>query len=98
MEDNYLDMFMKVMDEYKTTGDREKLEKNLAKVNATKILMNSKYGLNTTIINDPINIIDRDYSCLHLSCINCKGTGLKKDGSICIHHLACSCRKCSPYC
>lgn len=35
--------------------------------------------------------------CLHDSCPECIGTGIKKDGSICIHHISCPCRKCTPY-
>ena len=33
--------------------------------------------------------------CLHDSCTQCKGTGIKLDGSICIHNLSCPCPKCS---
>lgn len=34
--------------------------------------------------------------CLHDQCIECVGTGLKRDGSICVHYLSCPCPKCSP--
>jgi hypothetical protein len=34
--------------------------------------------------------------CLHMSCIECLGTGKKRDGSICIHMISCNCQKCSP--
>ena len=34
--------------------------------------------------------------CLHDQCPSCRGTGVKFDGSSCIHGLACSCPKCSP--
>jgi len=37
-------------------------------------------------------------SCLHDQCIECGGTGLKKGGGFCVHHLSCSCPKCSPTC
>lgn len=33
--------------------------------------------------------------CLHLSCSQCKGTGIKSDGSSCIHMISCPCPKCS---
>lgn len=36
--------------------------------------------------------------CLHDHCSQCLGTGVKLDGSPCIHHIACSCPKCAPYC
>lgn len=34
--------------------------------------------------------------CLHDSCPECLGTGLKRDGSICVHNISCPCPKCSP--
>lgn len=36
--------------------------------------------------------------CLHDGCPDCVGTGIKRDGSICVHHISCSCPKCSPTC
>lgn len=33
--------------------------------------------------------------CLHDSCTNCVGTGVKKDGSMCVHMISCPCPKCS---
>lgn len=36
--------------------------------------------------------------CLHDTCPACHGTGIKIDGSMCIHNIACSCPKCTPYC
>lgn len=35
--------------------------------------------------------------CLHDSCSQCIGTGVKQDGSICIHMISCPCPKCSPH-
>lgn len=34
--------------------------------------------------------------CLHDNCPECMGTGIKKDGSMCIHNISCTCPKCSP--
>lgn len=34
--------------------------------------------------------------CLHDQCPSCHGTGLKLDGSLCIHNISCPCPKCSP--
>lgn len=34
--------------------------------------------------------------CVHDSCTSCHGTGIKIDGSGCVHYLYCSCPKCSP--
>lgn len=37
-------------------------------------------------------------SCLHDGCPNCIGTGVRADGSMCIHMISCPCPKCSPIC
>lgn len=34
--------------------------------------------------------------CLHDSCPDCLGTGIRKDGGMCIHGISCPCPKCSP--
>jgi hypothetical protein len=36
--------------------------------------------------------------CLHDACTSCFGTGVKRDGSSCIHFISCPCPKCSTYC
>jgi hypothetical protein len=36
--------------------------------------------------------------CLHDGCSECLGTGVKGDGSMCVHNISCSCPKCSPRC
>ena len=36
--------------------------------------------------------------CLHYSCSDCKGTGKKKSGGVCIHMLSCPCSNCTPRC
>lgn len=36
--------------------------------------------------------------CMHDACPSCIGTGIKLDGSMCIHSISCHCSKCSPYC
>jgi hypothetical protein len=35
--------------------------------------------------------------CLHDSCPECLGTGIKRDGTLCIHNISCPCPKCTPY-
>ena len=35
--------------------------------------------------------------CLHDQCPNCHGTGIKLDGSACIHFISCPCPKCTPH-
>lgn len=34
--------------------------------------------------------------CLHDSCPECVGTGIKRDGTACVHSLSCPCPKCNP--
>lgn len=36
--------------------------------------------------------------CMHDLCTQCIGTGVKKDGSLCLHAISCPCHKCTPYC
>jgi len=36
--------------------------------------------------------------CMHDQCSSCHGTGIKKDGSACIHGISCPCPKCMPQC
>lgn len=36
--------------------------------------------------------------CLHDHCTSCHGTGVRLDGSACVHMLSCPCPKCSPRC
>lgn len=42
---------------------------------------------------------DKRVNCLHNSCTQCNGTGIKKtDNSFCVHGVACSCNSCTLYC
>lgn len=34
--------------------------------------------------------------CLHDGCPDCVGTGMKLDGSTCVHMISCPCPKCTP--
>lgn len=36
--------------------------------------------------------------CAHHGCMQCYGTGIKLDGSMCVHFISCSCPRCTPYC
>ena len=36
--------------------------------------------------------------CAHDACPECIGTGVKSDGSRCVHMISCSCPRCTPYC
>lgn len=35
--------------------------------------------------------------CLHDACSECVGTGVKADGSACVHMLSCPCARCLPH-
>lgn len=39
----------------------------------------------------------QNLQCAHLSCVECRGTGRKRDGSTCIHMLFCTCPRCNTY-
>lgn len=34
--------------------------------------------------------------CLHETCTQCHGTGIKLDGEICVHSISCPCPRCTP--
>jgi hypothetical protein len=34
--------------------------------------------------------------CLHDQCPDCIGTGVKRDGSMCVHWISCPCPRCTP--
>lgn len=36
--------------------------------------------------------------CMHDQCQDCHGTGIKLDGSFCVHMISCPCPKCSTTC
>lgn len=36
--------------------------------------------------------------CMHDQCSECIGTGVKRDGTPCIHMISCPCPKCTPMC
>lgn len=50
-------------------------------------------------INRNFGINDENWQpCMHDQCPECLGTGIKKNGGMCVHMLSCSCPKCSPRC
>jgi hypothetical protein len=52
---------------------------------------NQNYYITTTNEIPPI-------FCMHDNCLSCHDTGVKVNGSMCIHHISCPCPKCSPSC
>lgn len=46
------------------------------------------------------NVRDRQYQpwqpCMHDGCSECVGTGIKRDGTPCIHMISCPCPRCRP--
>jgi hypothetical protein len=59
----------------------ESTNKNLANIS------HQQYSLNVSIV--------AEHKCLHDNCRLCNGTGIKLDGCICVHNIACNCKKCS---
>jgi hypothetical protein len=41
---------------------------------------------------------EKEQICLHDMCKQCHGTGVKQDGTICVHHISCPCPKCTIRC
>ena len=41
------------------------------------------------------NVRSRPSDCLHNRCTECIGTGIRKDGRPCIHHISCPCGRCN---
>jgi hypothetical protein len=39
-----------------------------------------------------------DVRCMHETCPECDGTGIKKTGGFCVHGISCPCPKCSATC
>lgn len=39
----------------------------------------------------------RDIKCKHEMCSQCHGSGIKKNGTPCIHMISCPCPSCNPY-
>ena len=70
--------------------DREEYYKDLKKRQEEHLrgINGSKYGSNWS----------NWQPCLHDQCPDCLGTGIKHDGSLCIHMISCPCPKCSPQC
>ena len=36
--------------------------------------------------------------CMHDGCGECHGTGVKRDGTGCVHMISCPCPRCTPRC
>ena len=44
------------------------------------------------------NVMNNDKECLHDQCQECFGTGVKIDGTPCVHNISCNCSKCGTMC
>ena len=48
-------------------------------------------------IHAVLNSVKCEQECRHLSCSSCSGTGIKKDGTSCVHMISCQCKRCTPF-
>lgn len=39
-----------------------------------------------------------EQACMHDQCSQCVGTGVKSDGTLCVHMISCPCPRCRPRC
>jgi hypothetical protein len=69
---------------YPYEGDRERYERELAERQRAHLERVS--GINN----------GQWRPCMHDSCPECHGTGIKANGGMCIHNISCPCPKCSP--
>ena len=82
-------------------------KKNMSEFNTTTTDSNITLFINRKQYEDDLKLRQKQHldnvnnnqnwrPCLHDGCPECLGTGIKKDGSICIHNISCPCPKCSP--
>lgn len=71
---------------------KKRQEEHLNRVQQNRNLDN---GFNKPFPYGPIKTTWKP--CLHDGCTECIGTGIKRDGSTCIHYISCQCPKCSPF-
>jgi hypothetical protein len=71
----------KSINEFAKNAILDSVNKNLANISQ------QQYSLNVSIV--------AEHKCLHDNCAMCKGTGIKVDGSVCIHNISCNCKKCA---
>lgn len=60
--------------------------------------MNTNFEMSMDDLQRMLNqaVLPKERTCAHDACTDCNGTGVKANGSICIHFIACNCSKCSP--
>jgi len=68
---------------------KEKQKNHIEGIKKNQHLLNSEKNIQIP------NVIWRP--CLHDTCSSCFGTGMKSDGSMCVHYISCTCPKCAPY-
>lgn len=76
-----------------------KIRINVFDTTTTEPNSNNRKFENKNLDYYPYNNTNKDNQnsgCLHDSCPECGGTGIKKNGGVCIHHIACFCPKCCP--
>jgi DnaJ-class molecular chaperone len=66
-------------------------EKAIKEINEGK----DKFVIFTTF---NVKVTPTPSNCLHDSCPECHGSGIKANGSACVHFISCPCPKCNPMC
>lgn len=41
-------------------------------------------------------LLQKERKCLHNECPDCEGSGIKQNGTTCMHMISCPCSKCNP--
>lgn len=86
------------MTTHSSTGDteQERYERNLRKIqreHLEQVYRNTYgYGFAEAGVRRPFQ------PCMHDQCPQCHGTGIKLDGTSCVHGISCPCPKCTPTC
>lgn len=73
--------------------DREEYERDLKKRQEEHLRKVESHRMGNHLIGKTVEPFQ---PCLHNACTQCHGTGVKLDGSACIHMISCPCPKCSP--
>ena len=90
---------------FMTLEEKEDMYMKLKKRELIEMLMENQRLLSLALSFPRANfepftppIVSEKSNCMHDNCPDCKGTGRRQDGGICIHGMSCPCPKCTPQC